>query len=95
MKVKKLEQLIKELKSISNRNRKLYELDVDLIAYDNKFHSIINTLLKEMFTKEAYNWFEWYCFEKDFGERIDIKAWDKEKNEICKDINGLHKLMFD
>lgn len=85
--------IVEQLRNVSDRTSEAYKADVDLIDYNNDFHTIITMLIDELLTKESVDWFDWFCFEKDFGRKKDMKAWDKDRNEICKDIEGLYKLI--
>lgn len=93
MTYKKFKEIIDTLRKVSDRNRILYKHKVDLIDFENEFHFIINTLLEEQFGKDGFGWIQWFCFEKDYGRAKNMKAWDKDKNEICKDIKGLFELV--
>lgn len=93
MTYKKFKEIIDTLKEVSDRNGILYKYKVDLIEFESEFYFVINTLLEEQFGKDGFGWIEWFMYEKDFGRRKDMKAWDKDKNEICKDIKGLYELV--
>ena len=86
----KLEDLINNLKNLSDRNDEIYKLGLDLIHYENDFHEVINLLLREVFNEEQMDWFYWFCFENDYG-RAGLEAWDMDGNLICQDIDGLYK----
>jgi len=91
MKKKELSEIILTLKKISDQNRKLYELGVDLINFSEDYYIMIEIMLKNIYTKESLGWFDWYCYENDFG-RGNLTATDGT-NPICEDINGLFKLL--
>ena len=61
--------------------QKLYDNGVDLINFVNPYHEIINNLIKEIYGEIGYEWFSWYCYESEFGQ----KDWSTEplykKNE--------------
>lgn len=93
MTYKKFKEIIDTLKELSDRDRILYKHKVDLIEFESEFYFVINTLLKEQFGKDGFDWIVWFMYEKDFGRKKDFKAWDENKNEICKDIKGLFELV--
>lgn len=88
----KLEKLVNKLKNLSDRNKELYKLDIDLVNFEDPFYSVIELLLKEIFNEEQMGWFDWFCFENDYG-RASLVARDKDGNLICQDIDGLYKLL--
>ena len=70
----------------------LSKLKVDLIETFDEQDKAIQLLWKEVLTEYGYDWLSWYLYEKDFisGKlRKDLKAWDSDKKEICKDLKGL------
>ena len=58
-------RLQKEDRTIKN----LYDNGVDLINFVHTYHSIINELIKEVYGEEGYEWFSWFCYESEFGQR--------------------------
>ena len=44
--------------------------------------------------EDGGDWIEWFMYEKDFGRREDMKAWDEDKNEIAYDIKSLYDLLI-
>jgi len=48
---------------------KTSELKVDLIDFVDPYHGIISVLIKNIYGEEGLSWFEWYCYESDFGQR--------------------------
>lgn len=78
------------LQKAVDRSRKLYELNVDLIEFETDYHNIIDTLLKQIYTEEGCDWFDWYCWENDFG-RGTLTAQDKDGNPICYSWETLYE----
>lgn len=92
MNKEKLEKLVNKLKNLSDRDKELYKLGIDLVNFEDPYYSVIDLLLKEVFNEEQMGWFDWFCFENDYG-LAGLEAWDREGNLICQDIDGLHKLI--
>jgi hypothetical protein len=92
MKYEDFEKVINSLKLISKRTSILYEQGVDVIEYEDIFHSTIKTLLSNIFDEESMDWIDWFCYDADFGEK-DLKATDKDGNEICRNIKELYELL--
>jgi len=92
MKYEDFEKVINSLKLISKRTSILYEQGVNIIEYEDIFHSTINTLLSSIFDEESMDWIDWFCYETDFREK-DLKATDEDGNEICRNIKELYELL--
>lgn len=65
----------------------LYDKKVDLIEFVDPYNAIISTLIKSIYGEKGLDWFSWFCYENDFGQ----KSWtDKEGNPTsgATDENG-------
>lgn len=71
-------QLQKQDRIIDN----LYKNKVDLVEFVDPYHGIVQTLMKEIYGEEGVDWFNWYCYENNFGTK-GLEAWDADKNPIC------------
>lgn len=84
--------MIEKHKKTSNA----YDLGIDLYEYQEKDHRINRILIREILTDYGIDWFEWYLYEKDgiTGKpKADMKAWDKDKKEICYDVKSLYNYL--
>jgi len=66
------------------------QFGVDLTEFIDPLYKANDILFKEAFGEEAAEMISWFMYEKQFGIREDIKAWDKDKNEICKTVDQLY-----
>jgi len=81
--------LIEGIQKQSKKTHELYKHGVDLLAFNDDYYGeVVHPLMLEAFGKEGVDWIDWYIYEKDGRE--DMKAWDKEGNEICHDIESLY-----
>ena len=79
------ERFLKVILSLQKEDRTikaLYDNGVDLINFVDPYHTIISELIKEVYGEEGYNWFSWYCWENEFGQK-GLEASDSDKNPIC------------
>jgi hypothetical protein len=60
----------------------LYKKKIDLLDFVDPYHAIINTLIREVYGEEGYDWWAWFCYENNHGQG-GLEAWDKDKNPIC------------
>ena len=67
-----------------------YELNLDLIEFMDPLCQANDILIKEAFGEEAADWISWFMYERDFGVKDHIKAWDEDKNEICQTVDQLY-----
>lgn len=51
----------------------LYEKKIDLIEFVDPYHQIISKLIKEVYGEEGYDWWSWFCYDAEYGE----KDWSK------------------
>lgn len=68
-------------------HHKLWELNVNLIEFVDPYEKLVSILLTEIYGKEGYDWFSWFCYENDFGQK-GVGAWDADGNPICVDIKS-------
>ena len=88
MTLEKFTEIINILREESDRLTDLYKMKVDLIDFVDPYHSVITSLIKEIYGEEGYDWFSWFCYERDFGTK-EVGAWDENKNPICYDVESL------
>jgi len=62
-------EIILRLKKHSENVDKAYKLKIDLIDFNDDLNRIIDILIKEIYGEEGYDWFTWFCYENDFGEK--------------------------
>jgi hypothetical protein len=89
MTLKTFTTLIEGIRSQISKTQDLYMHGVDLLSFnDNFYKNVVYPLMLEAFGKEGVDWIDWYIYEKDGRE--DMKAYDKEGNEICHNIESLY-----
>ena len=88
MTLEKFTEVIDSLKKTGEDLNKLYKLNVDLVEFVEPYETIISRLIKEIYGDEGYDWFSWFCYDRDFGEK-ELGAWDENENPICYDIKSL------
>lgn len=88
MTLEKFTEIIDSLKKTEDDINKLYKLNVDLTEFVEPFELIMSKLLREIYGDEGYDWFSWFCYERDFGEK-ELGAWDENNNPICYDVESL------
>lgn len=90
MDIKQFKKIIDNLKKVSDRERRVYGMKVDLFEFTDEYHLIISALLEALYGEAGADWIAWYCYENDFG-RGSLKAYDKDNKEICNTIESLYK----
>ncbi len=81
-------KIITEIEKQDKLVSALYDLKVDLIDWTDPYSSIIGELIKEIYGEEGYDWFGWFCYETDFGNK-EVGAWGENGNPICYDVKSL------
>ena len=70
------ERFLKVVLGLQKQDReisKAYKLKIDLLDFVDPYHTIISELIKEIYGEEGYEWFSWFCYESDYGQ----KDWSK------------------
>ena len=96
MTLSKFEDIIQDMIKHNEFLDKCYDLKIDILEACEDQESAITKLWEEVLTIEGADWLWWYLYEKDGIKgkpRKDMKAWDDEKKEICKDIKSLWKYL--
>lgn len=81
-------QLIDKQKKQDKKIRAAYELKIDLLDFVDSYAGITALLITEIYGKEGYDWYRWFCFEMDYC-KSGANAWGENKNPICYDIESL------
>jgi hypothetical protein len=76
-------QIILRLKAHDEKISKLCKLGVDLIDFQDDLQSVITLLIKEVYGEEGEDWFSWFCYESDYGEK------DWSKHDCYKMVDGV------
>ena len=71
--------LIERMKATSETVNEAYRLKIDLIEFSDPWEQIITILLKELFTKEGYEWISWWLCEDG------REAWEEDGTLIPMD----------
>jgi hypothetical protein len=58
-----------------------YKLKIDLIDFVEDYSVIIKTLLTEVYGEVGYDWYSWFCWENEYGE----KDWNKSPKLVRKE----------
>jgi hypothetical protein len=88
------EKIMLDLQKTHKHADTLYAHGIDITEVTGGLHTIIENLLGIIFNEDGKDWIEWFMYEKDFGKREDLKAWDEDKNEIAYDIKSLYDLLI-
>lgn len=62
-------KIIERLKSHSDRIHAAYALKIDIIDFDDDINRVIDDLIREIYGETGYDWFSWFCYENDYGNK--------------------------
>ena len=89
MSFKEFKIIIDNLENVRERSHSAHLLGLDLMEYDEPYHTVISTLLGTVFNQEGKGWVDWYLYERPgFNGRPNL-ATDENGNEICHNIESL------
>lgn len=87
------EKIVLKLKEQGESMDKAYKAGIDLISFTVPYESVISMLIGSIYGQEGRDTFDWWCYERDFGKRTDLKMTDKDGNELCRTIEELHQYL--
>jgi hypothetical protein len=96
MTYERFEEIISLMVKHYERINKAYEAKIDLLEFDDEIQKAILLLWESVLTSNGVDWLSWFLYEKDYihgNLREDLKAWDENKEEICKDLPGLYEYL--
>lgn len=93
IKLEVFKEIVSKLKEQQESLDKAYKSGVDLINFVDPLESAISMLIGSIYGKECKETFDWWCYEKDWGERIDLTMTDKDGNELCRTVEELHQYL--
>ena len=74
-------KVITTLKEERDKFEKINDLKIGLIDFVDPYHVVIDILMRNIYGEEAFDWFGWFCYENDFGN----KDWSNVKFRMDKD----------
>lgn len=81
--------IIESLEKIRERSHILHQVGVDLMEYEDLYHSVLSTFKNASFKEEGVDWIDWYLYERIDFDNKENAATDENGNEICHNINSL------
>ena len=77
------------VKDESEKLDTLYKLGVELYDIADPYHVIINELVKEVQGDEGFDWWSWFCWESDFGQK-DWSTVPTYKEKLDGTVEMIH-----
>ena len=91
MKLEVFKKIIELLKKHQSKIDAAYKAEIDLINFCDPLEQVISLLIGSYYGKEGKETFDWWCYDKNWGERTDLTMTDKDGNELCRTIEELHQ----
>ena len=91
MKLEVFKEIVGLLKEQQEKLDTAYKAGIDLINFCYPLEQVISLLIGSYYGKEGKETFNWWCYDKNWGERIDLTMTDKDGNELCRTIEELHQ----
>ena len=94
MKYETLLSITLELQKAWRMSKIAYDIGLDTTEMTEPENMVIDILMREVMTKEAYDDYSWFMYEKGYIDgKLDpnIKSWDKDGNEILKTFDELYE----
>ena len=84
MEYKEFSEIIDRLKEYDSSVQKAHKVGIDVYDFSDGLHHIINILIKEVYGEEGADWFGWFCYESEYGD----KDWNKGNIDSYEIIDG-------
>ena len=91
MKLEVFKKIIELLKKHQSKIDVAYKAEIDLVNFCDPLEQVISLLIGSYYGKEGKETFDWWCYDKNWGERTDLTMTDKNGDELCKTIEELHQ----
>ena len=69
MKYENFLKVVMTQRKMEEQISKAYELKINLIDFVEDYQLITKTLLTEIYGEQGYDWYTWFCYENEYGER--------------------------
>lgn len=93
---KDFKTIVETLQKASDTSSELYnKYGIDLMNYENNYHTLIELFLSNSFNEVQNHWFSWYVYENDFG-RGNLDASMTENGvttKIAYDLESLYEVL--
>jgi len=91
MKLEVFKEIIRLLREQELMVDNAYKAGIDLVNFFDPISTAVGHLIGGIYGKEGKETFDWWCYEKNWGEKIDLTMTDKDGNELCRTIEELHQ----
>jgi len=91
MKLEVFKEVIELLKKHQSKIDAAYKAEINLVNFCDPLEQVISLLIGSYYGKEGKETFDWWCYDKNWGERTDLTMTDKNGDEICRTIEELHQ----
>ena len=91
MKLEVFKKIIELLKKHQSKTIAAYKAEIDLVNFCDTLEQVISLLIGSYYGKEGKETFDWWCYDKNWGERTDLTMTDMNGNELCRTIEELHQ----
>ena len=81
-------KIILGVKRESEKLDKIYKLGIELYDLVDPYHAIIDELIKEVYGDDGFEWWSWFCWESEFGQ----KDWSTGPTYRVKE-DGTHEIV--
>ena len=93
-------ELINQTRDFHCKIMEMHKLGIDIDNIIYPLETVNQKLWEYLLTAEGADWVAWFLYERGWAYGIEVfklkkylKAYDKNKKEICKDIGGLYDLL--
>lgn len=90
MKFEVFAEIVALLKEQSDKEHNAHQVGIDLINFNDPVHAAVSHLIGAVYGPEGKDVFEWWCWDKEWGSRIELKMTEADGTEVCQTLVDLH-----
>lgn len=93
MKFEIFKEIIARLKKHEEQSRNVYANGIDLINFEDNLASVITMLIGSIYGKDGLDTFDWWCYDKEWGTRDDLKMTSADGEVLCSTLEELYNYL--
>jgi hypothetical protein len=95
MDIQVFKRVVEQLKTTQERTHALAKLGIEVYSITDDLNAAISHLVGAYYGQEGLDTFEWWCWDKDWGTRTDLRMTNADGISICETIEDLHQYLED
>jgi hypothetical protein len=95
MKLTVFKEVVRLLQAQNIKDNSFSKLGLDTMNLNEDLDTAVVLLIGAAYGEKGKETFLWWCYDKDWGTREDLKMTDEDGTELCKTIEDLWQYLED